>query len=283
AYGATHFSARTLNWLHAFFGLGTTIGPLIVTSVLGAGLDWRWSYLLVGSAQGLLAAVFWWSRAGWQRLPTHAAGGDAPRVRAARARDTLRLPPVWLGMLTYFFYTGMEVTTAQWTYSLLTIGRDVPATTAGLMVSLYWGSMMVGRVLFGIVADRVPMVATLRGCILASLVGALLLWLEPTRLLAFAGLMLLGLGHAPVFASLISLTPPRVGTAHADNAIGFQVAAAALGGATLTALAGLAARSAGLEVIGAAIVLFGVVLLGLYELLLGTGRRLVDGAGSGAA
>ncbi|MFO1068536.1 MAG: hypothetical protein U1E14_08440 [Geminicoccaceae bacterium] len=112
---------------------------------------------------------------------------------------------------------------------------------------------------------------------------ALLLWLEPTRLLAFAGLMLLGLGHAPVFASLISLTPPRVGTAHADNAIGFQVAAAALGGATLTALAGLAARSAGLEVIGAAIVLFGVVLLVLYELLLGTGRRLVDGAGSGTA
>ncbi|MFO1068535.1 MAG: MFS transporter [Geminicoccaceae bacterium] len=171
AYGATHFSARTLNWLHAFFGLGTTIGPLIVTSVLGAGLDWRWSYLLVGSAQAC------WRRcsggagrggSGCRRTPPAA---DAPRVRAARARDTLRLPPVWLGMLTYFFYTGMEVTTAQWTYSLLTIGRGVPATTAGLMVSLYWGSMMVGRVLFGIVADRVPMVATLRGCIVASLRG----------------------------------------------------------------------------------------------------------------
>lgn len=271
AYGATHFSARTLNWLHAFFGLGTTIGPLLVTAVLGAGHDWRWSYVITGSAQLLLAAVFWRRRAGWLQLA--ATAGDRPPARAARARDTLRQPAVRLGMLTFFVYTGMEITTAQWTYSLLTIGRGVPATTAGLMVSLYWGSMMVGRVLFGIVADRVPMAATLRLCILASLAGALLLWLEPTRLLSFVGLMLLGLGHAPIFASLISLTPRRVGTAHADSAIGFQVAAAALGGAVLTALAGLAARSAGLEVIGAAIVLYGVVLLVLYELLMGAGRR----------
>ncbi|MFO1114033.1 MAG: hypothetical protein U1E35_09320 [Rhodospirillales bacterium] len=96
--------------------------------------------------------------------------------------------------------------------------------------------------------------------------------------------MMLGLGHAPVFASLISLTPPRVGTAHADaTPSASRWRRRRWAGATLTALAGLAARSAGSRSRGGDLPCCGVVLLGLYELLLGTGRRLVDRAGSGAA
>lgn len=271
AYGATHFSARTLNWLHAFFGVGTTIGPLIVTVVLGSGLAWRWSYAIVGVAQLLLALAFLRMRRRWDEV-AELGGAAAERPAPARSRDTLRQPAVWLGMLTFFFYTAVEIATAQWSYSLLTLGRGLPETTAGLLVSLYWGSLMVGRVLFGIVADRVPLVRALRWCILASIAGALLLWLEPTRLLSFLGLMMIGFFLAPIFASLISLTPGRVGLSHADSAIGFQISAAALGGAGLTALVGVVARSAGLEVIGAAILLFALVLLALFELFVRMGR-----------
>jgi fucose permease len=271
AYGAAHFSARTLNWLHAFFGLGTTVGPLVVTAVLGAGHVWRWAYVIVGTAQVLLALAFHTTRRRWLE-----AGGLAPdrvlSVQAARSRDTLRRPIVWLGMLTFFFYTGVEIVAAQWSYSLLTLGRGVPAATAGLMVSLYWGSLMAGRVLFGLVADRVPLTRTLRFCIIGSIAGALLFWLEPTRLLSFAGLMAMGFFLAPIFASMISLTPGRVGRAHADSAIGFQIAAAALGGAALTALVGVAARTGGLEVIGAAIAIFAVLLLVLFEAFMRAGK-----------
>ncbi|HMR29665.1 MAG TPA: MFS transporter [Geminicoccaceae bacterium] len=264
AYGAAHFSVRTLNWLHAFFGLGTTIGPLVVTAVLDAGLGWRWSYLAVGAVQLGLALVFHSSRERWAQVAELADAGTIP-AKAAGIRDTLRRPIVWLGMATFFVYTGVEVATAQWCYSLLTLGRGVPATTAGLLVSLYWGSLMAGRVLFGIVADRVPLVPTLRVCILASIAGALLFWLEPSRLLSFAGLMMIGFFLAPIFASLIGLTPGRVGAEHAASAIGFQIASAALGGGAVTALAGLAARSAGLEVIGATIAICAIALLVLYE------------------
>lgn len=270
AYGATHFSARTLNWLHAFFGLGTTIGPLVVTAVLDAGLGWRWSYLAVGSAQLALALLFHRNRSRWG-LAAELGSGPGASVRGAGIRDTLRRPIVWLGMLTFFVYTGVEIATAQWCYSLLTLARGVPETTAGLLVSLYWGSLMAGRVLFGIVADRVPLAATLRGCILAALAGALLFWIEPSRPLSFAGLMTIGFFLAPIFASLISLTPGRVGAEHAASAIGFQIASAALGGASVTALAGLAARSFGLEVIGAAITICAMVLLILYEAFMRAG------------
>ena len=266
AYGATHFSARILNWLHAFFGLGTTLGPLIVTSVLGAGLAWRWSYAIVGAAQMCLAIAFFLTRRRWVEVH-EIAGEPRPKVTAAPAFDTLRLPIVWLGMLVFFLYTGVEIAAAQWSYSLLTLGRGVAETTAGLYVSLYWGSLMVGRVLFGIFADRVPLVGALRLCLAASVVGALLLWLDRTGVLSVLGLMMIGFFFAPVFASLISLTPRRVGQAHASSAIGFQIAAAGLGGAALTALVGLLARGFGLEVIGMAIAAATGLLLVLHEAL----------------
>ena len=272
AYGARNFSARTLNWLHAFFGLGTTIGPLIVTAVLGAGLVWRWSYALVGCAQGLLALTFFLTRKRW--LPVAELGSaPVPPARTAGTLETLRRPAVWLGMLIFFVYCGAEIVTAQWSYSLLTLGRGVPETTAGLFVTLYWASLMVGRIVFGIFADRVPLDRTLRICILGSIVGALLFWLEPTRALSLAGLMTIGACFAPIFASLISLTPARVGAEHADSAIGFQIASSGLGAAALTWLVGIVAHSVGLEVIGVAILVFNLVLLALYEAYLRQGSE----------
>lgn len=274
AYGATHFSARVLNWLHASFGVGTTLGPLIVTAVLSAGGVWRWSYVIVGGGQLLLALTFFVTRRRWL-VAAEFTNGSSPPVSAARSRSTLRRPLVWLGMATFFAYAGVELVTAQWSYSLLTLHREVPETTAGLLVSLYWGSLMVGRVLFGVFADRLPLARTLRACIAASVAGALLFWLEPSRLSSYFGLMLIGFAIAPIFASLISLTPGRVGREHADNAIGFQIAAAGLGGASLTALVGVVAASAGLGTIGIAIVALTVLLFVFHEVFtrLGRGRQ----------
>jgi len=270
AYGAKHFDARVLNWLHASFGVGTTLGPLIVTAVIGSGAVWRWSYVIVGSAQLLLALTLYLTRRGWLRVPSHEPGGDAVE-HAARTRDTLRRPVVWLGMATFFAYAGVEFVTAQWTFSLLTLQRDVPVTTAGLLVSLYWASLLLGRVLFGAVAVRVRMVPTLRLCVIGSVGGALLFWLEPTRQLSYLGLMAIGFSLAPIFASLISLTPGRVGSEHANNAIGFQIASSGLGGASLTGLVGVLAAKVGLEVIGASVVVFAVLLLVLYEAFIASG------------
>ncbi len=279
AYGATHFSARILNWLHAFFGLGTTAGPLIVTGVLTAGLSWRYAYVVVGSAQALLALTFFLTRERWLRV-AETASEDAPPVVPARTRDTLRRPAVWLGMLVFFVYTGVEFVAGQWSYSLLTLERGVAAGAAGVWVSLYWGGLMVGRVLFGIIADRVPLPQTLRVCIVATTVGSLLFWLEPTRALSLVGLVMIGFFLAPIFASLISLTPKRVGLTHADSAIGFQIAAAGLGGAVLTGLVGVFARTLGLWVIGASLVFFALLLLGLYEVLLRVKPNAVPASGS---
>lgn len=262
AYGATHFSRRTLNWLHAFFGLGAATGPLVVTGVLASGLGWRWSYVLVAAAQALLALTFLLTRRRW-----NGGAGGAAAAPPAPTLGTLRRPSVWLGMAVFFLYSGVELAAAQWSYSLLVLGRGAPEATAGLAVALYWGGLTAGRVVFGLVADRVPPTPTLRLCLAGVALGALLFWLEPSPGLALAGLVAMGVLLAPVFATLIALTPARVGAAHAGSAIGFQVAAAGLGGAALTAGVGTLAGGLGLEAIGGALVALTLLLLAGHEAL----------------
>src|SRR6266508_2150369 len=154
AYAAAHFSPRAMNWLHASFGIGATLGPAIMTAVIAGGLGWRAGYWIVGAAQLALAACFGLTRQLWHDAAPPAA---TPRpARGAPLAATLRLPITWLGIAIFFVYTGAEVGTGQWTYSLLTEARGVPTALAGTWVSLYWGSLTLGRILFGFVVQRVP-------------------------------------------------------------------------------------------------------------------------------
>lgn len=133
-YAAENFSPRTVNWLHASFGLGAAIGPLLMSGVIGAGQSWRLGYLLVGVAQALLASCFARTRNEWR---VHADGQHTAPAASAGLLGTLALPSAWLSMLLFFLYTGLEITAGQWLYSLLTEARGVAPVVAGIWVSVY--------------------------------------------------------------------------------------------------------------------------------------------------
>jgi len=156
AYAAGAFGAKHMNWLHAFFGLGVAIGPLIMTAVISGGLSWRWGYGIVASAQACLALAFFltvrrWVRHGEVTQPPQPAPeaavpvGDAVATAVAvkpatkvRTRETLAIPAVWLGVLAFAVYVAVEAGAGLWAFLLLTEARGVSATVAGLCVSLYW-------------------------------------------------------------------------------------------------------------------------------------------------
>lgn len=262
AYAAAHYSPRALNWLHASFGLGATAGPLIMTSVLGAGLPWQVGYALVGGAQLSLAIGFALSRRQWDGVPQPGAADRSPVDMPLRA--TLVRPDVWLGCLLFLCYAGLEVSIGQWSYTLLTIGRGVEPALAGQWVGVYWGGLTAGRVLAGLLAGRVGLGTMAGAGAVGVLLGTLLIWLDPGGWLSALGLLLSGLALAPIFPALIALTAGRVGQEHAANAIGLQVAAANLGIASLPWLLGLALEPVGVAVIGPGLVLYAALHLGLY-------------------
>jgi fucose permease len=263
-YAAENFSPRTMNWLHASFGLGAATGPIVMSSVISAGQPWRLGYLIVGVAQLLLASCFALTRNQWH---THAAEAEAAPVASAPMGHTLRLPAAWLSMLLFFLYTGLEITAGQWLYTLLTEARGMLPALAGVWVSVYWGSLTVGRLLSGAVVARISVRALLQACMFAAILGVVLLWLNLAPWLSLAGVALLGLSLAPMFPSLISLTPARMGPAHAANTVGFQVAAAMLGGASLASGFGLLADRLGLETLGPFLLVAAALLTAVFEIL----------------
>jgi fucose permease len=265
-YVATHHSARTLNWLHAAFGLGATTGPLVMTMVLQNDLVWRWSYVIVGTAQLALAACFVATRAWWETPGAPQAAATAPSAPAASIRSTLQLSPVWLGILVFFLYTGIEVAAGQWSFTLFTTSRAVAPAVAGVWISMYWGGLMVGRIIFGAVVNAAPLRTLLRWSLGSIVLGAVLVWINVT-LLNVVGLVLMGLALAPVFPSLISTTPQRLGEAHAANGVGFQIAAAGLGAALIPAAVGVLAAQLSIEVVGPVLVVASAALFTLYEVL----------------
>ncbi|MBM0276932.1 MFS transporter [Micromonospora tarensis] len=269
AYAAGAFGARHMNWMHAFFGLGVAIGPLIMTGVLSAGLAWRWGYGIVAAAQLVLATAFALTVRAWQRgVPTSTdadtAGGTAPVVRVP-VGATLRLPAVWSGTLAFALYVAIEVSAGLWAFLLLTEGRGLSAAVAGGCVSAYWGSLFVGRVVQGVVAERLGAGLVLRVSLAGMAVGAALIAVPGPAALAVFGLVVVGFAAAPVFPLLTLTTAERVGAAHADRAIGLQIGAAGIGAALVPAGLGVLIGNTSVQVLGSALLALALALILLYE------------------
>ncbi|MEU5911994.1 MFS transporter [Micromonospora sp. NPDC047527] len=280
AYAAGAFGPRHMNWLHAFFGLGVAIGPLVMTGVLSAGLSWRWGYGIVAAAQLVLATAFALTVRAWQRRdPIPAPGGEtsaATPKAPVPILATLRLPAVWSGTLAFTLYVAIEVSAGLWAFLLLTEGRGLSAAVAGGCVSAYWGSLFVGRVVQGVVAERLGPRLVLRASLAGMAAGAALIAVPGPAALAVLGLVVVGFAAAPVFPLLTLTTAERVGAAHADRAIGLQIGAAGLGGALVPAGLGMLIGATSVQVLGPALVVLALALVVLYEL----GARRPD-AGAG--
>lgn len=264
-YIAAHHGEGMMQWLHACFGIGVTIGPVIMTSGLKVHGTWRWGYAVVGAAQLALAACFALTAAHWRNGSSPEAGAPELGGRRVPILETLRLGIVRLSILLFLIYTGIELSLGHWTYTLLTESRGVAPAAAGLWAGGYWGTFTLGRILAGIYAKRLGSRALVRLSLLAALAGAALLWWNPVDWAGLLGVAIVGLAIAPVFPALVSGTSARVGARHAANTIGMQIGAAGFGSAVLPGLAGSLARHTSLEAIPVYLMVLIVVLLGLHE------------------
>ncbi|HSE40653.1 MAG TPA: MFS transporter [Acidobacteriota bacterium] len=274
-YAAKNFSPRTINWLHAAYGVGTSTGPYIMTALLVRNFPWQSGYAIVGTSQLVLATLFLVTLKQWkneQHSAAQAAKREIPLMK------TLRLPQVWLSIALFFLYTGLEASLGLWSYTLLTEARRIDIATAGMWVSVYWITFTAGRLLSGFIANRVQPNSFLRVSIIGVIIGAALLWQNGSHETSFIGLAMMGLFCAPIFPTLIATTPTRLGVANAANAIGFQIAAATISWSAIPALLGLLAGNMGLSFLAPAFFLLTVLVMVFHEAFLLTLRlpRKID-------
>jgi fucose permease len=274
-YAAGAFGARHMNWLHAFFGLGVTIGPLIMTAAVGAAGTWRLGYVAVALAQVALAIGFAASVRAWRPAPDAATPADVEAVAAVPVRATLSLPAVWLGMAAFALYVAIEIGAGLWAFLLLTEDRGLGTTAAGLCVSGYWGCLFVGRIIQGFLVEHLGSRRVLLGSLAGLLAGSVLVALPAPAWVAVLGLAVLGLAAAAVFPLMTLTTADRVGAAHTARAIGLQIGAAGLGGALIPAALGVLISRTGVAALGPALLVLATALLALHQR--GGRRRAPDG------
>ncbi len=265
AHAALHFSPRLLNWLHAAYGLGAALGPLVMAAVFDRDQSWRLGYLLVAAVAAALGLAFLLTARRWEDAPSQA--GPAPAAATGRPIPPIPPLPLGLSLALFFVYAGVEATAGQWSFTLFTEARGVSAVVAGLWVSAYWSCFTGGRVLFGVVASRLLAAVLVRTSLLAMLASATVMWLSPGAA-GLVALAVLGFAAAPVYPALIGATPGRLGERSARNAISFQVGVGAVGLAALPGLGGFLAERLGLAVLGPFLVLACLLLVARHEALL---------------
>jgi fucose permease len=264
---ANRLGPREMNWLHACWGIGVTISPFAMSAAITSGLGWRWGYAVVGILLGAQCAAYLLTRSIWptRAQVTRQEPGAKAMSQAASMWQTVRLPVAWLSLLLFVFYTGIELGLGQWAFQLLVETRGLGIIEAGAAVSTYWVGLTLGRLFSGAVVSALGVERMLFICLVGVLVGLGLLWL-PTGTVpsAFAALVLLGLCLAPVYPSLLSVSPDQFGSAHTANAIGFSQAAAVIGGAGIPAALGFLAQAFGLEIIVPTLVAAAILQLACY-------------------
>ncbi len=241
-YVALHYKSRHMSWLHCMWGIGTMISPMVMGRVLAGGKSWMLGYRYIASFQIALTAVLVFSLPLWQKRTAETAeNGSAPR--ALSLGQVFRLPGAKEVMLCFFCYCALETTAGLWASSYLTLSKGVAADTAASFASLFYIGITAGRAACGFLTLKFNDTQMIRmgQCILA--VGVLALLVPGPQVLSLAGLVLVGLGCAPIYPSIIHSTPDHFGADKSQAVIGIQMASAYVGNLVMPPLFGLLANN----------------------------------------
>ena len=241
-YVALHFRSRHMSWLHCFWGVGASISPYIMSTALRLSGRWQPGYRAVSLIQVVLTALLFLSLPLWRGGADGAGSGEKTDRPLLGLRGALRIRGVPAILLAFFAYCGAETTAGLWASSYLVEARGVGAQTAAGFASLFYLGITVGRFLNGFVAERLGDRRLIRiGAAVMGLGTLLILLPLHVELPALAGLLLFGLGCAPVYPSIIHATPVRFGAENSQAIIGIQMASAYVGSTFVPPLFGLLA------------------------------------------
>ena len=241
-YVALHYESRHMSWLHCMWGIGTMVSPMVMGRVLASGGPWTAGYRYIALFQIALTAVLFLSLPLWQKRTGEAAeDGTAPQ--ALSLGQVFRLPGAKEVMLCFFCYCALETTAGLWASSYLTLTRGVAADTAASFASLFYIGITAGRAACGFLTLKLSDTQMIRLGQGVLAVGVAALLVPGPQLLALAGLVLVGVGCAPIYPSIIHATPDHFGADRSQAVIGIQMASAYVGNLVMPPLFGLLANN----------------------------------------
>ena len=261
-YVALHYAARHMSWLHCFWGVGCALSPYIMSFYLHRNTDWQGGYRAISLLQIGLTVMLFLSLPLWKKKAAAAESGAEPAVPM---RTMLRRRGVMQALLTFFSYCALESTAGLWASSFLVQSRGITAETAAKFASLFYIGITAGRFISGFAADRLGDRRMIRLGLGGIAAGVFLVMLPLSDVFALTGLIVIGIGCAPVYPCMIHATPIVFGRDSSQSMIGMQMASAYIGTTLMPPLFGFVADRAGLGIFPLFLAFFLILMALLTE------------------
>lgn len=258
-YVALYYKASHMNWLHCFWGIGATIGPLIMGRSLKFNNNWRGGYLTIGIIQSILVIVLFLAIPMWTRTEKSykkEEDGKEPESNPNHNVPVLKIKGVTTAMLAFFFYCGTELSAGLWGASFLVHIKGLAPATAASWISLYYGGITMGRFISGFVTTKLSSKTMIRSGQIIALTGSVLLWLPFHPVFSLIGFILIGLGCAPIYPSMLHEIPKQFGKEDSSRIMGLQMASAYTGCLILPPILGFIASKLGIAILPVCLITF---------------------------
>ena len=267
-YVALHYESRHMSWLHCMWGIGASAGPYIMGYALTAGWGWNSGYHIIAVLQIVLTAILLCSLPLWKQRPAEVLqDGKVQPAKALSVREVLQLAGAREILVCFFCYCALEQTTGLWASSYLTLHKGVSADTAATFASMFYLGITVGRALSGFLTMKLNDVQMIRLGEVIIGIGVLVMLLPFGQSLSLAGLILIGLGCAPVYPCVIHSTPAHFGADKSQAIIGIQMACAYVGTCLMPPVFGLIANHITVALLPVYLLIILVLMVIMHELL----------------
>lgn len=264
-YVALHYASRHMSWLHSFWGVGATISPYIMGFCLTKGYGYSNGYLSVSVIQIILAAMVFFSLPLWRRNNV-GKEEDVNRPHLT-IRQAVSIRGVKFVLITFFSYIALESTAGLWASSYLVEFRGVKTETAATFASMFFLGITVGRIISGFITEKLGDKLLIRAGSIICMFGIILVALPVHSTLALVGLVVIGLGCAPIYPSIIHSTPFNFGKENSQAIIGIQMASAYVGSTFMPPVFGVIADNINIGLYPVYLVLFAILMLFMSEKL----------------
>jgi fucose permease len=265
---ALHYKAHHMSWLHCFWGIGATLGPVIISRGIKLNNDWRSGYLTISIIQAFLVVILFFSIPVWNKisantnLQTTYTHGDE-----SNGFSVFRIKGLKLSLTAFLFYCGVESTTGLWGSSYLVNIKNLSPADAARWISVYYAGITIGRLIVGFITMKFNSRTLIRGGQAIVLTGVVLLLLPLPVPISLAGFVLIGLGCAPIFPSMLHETPNRFGKDNSQKIMGLQMAFAYIGSAFLPPVTGFIAAKTTIMTMPFLLLSFTLIMLVTTELI----------------
>lgn len=263
-YVATHYSSKHMNWLHAMWGIGATIGPLLMGYTLTNGKTWDKGYLLLGILQAIVVLILFFTINLWKENKKEEKSIGKPLT----IKQTLMLKGAFVLLLCFFCYSAVEQTVMLWCGTYLAMHLNISEELAASFSSLFIIGMTIGRIISGFISVKLNEKQMIRLGSSLMVLGLILMILNLGVVISFIGICLLGLGCAPIYPSIIHSIPTYFGKDKSQAIIGVQMAFAYLGVVLAPSLFGIIVEFVGIYWLALYLLLFTVVMIILHEVLI---------------